>query len=235
MCVDSDDYLTDDAVSKVLTWIAAVREDNSIGVISGSRFDTIRKTALSVPAILKENPGLKCLNYERADIGLQKDRAEIVRTELLRVHPFPEYQGENFCTEGVVWNAIALDKKSYGGRYTVFYPDVIYMGTFLPDGLTKQGANSIQGFQANFNGFLDFVRIELECCGVCAKIYPHLVIMLEIAKRKRIPVSELCDRTGLQIAQIKKIKRNRLHFLCFWVCGKLKYFFENKLNCLESA
>lgn len=120
MCVDSDDYLTDDAVSKVLTWIAAVREDNSIGVISGSRFDTIRKTALSVPAILKENPGLKCLNYERADIGLQKDRAEIVRTELLRVHPFPEYQGENFCTEGVVWNAIALDKKVSGGGIQCF-------------------------------------------------------------------------------------------------------------------
>lgn len=224
-CIDSDDYLSYDAIEKVLHWIEINKSDKKIGVISASRFDLDKNQPLSVPDILKNNPGLKCFNYERSLFGLQLDRAEIYRTDLLKSHPFPGYENEYFCTEGVVWDQIALD-----GYYTAFYPDSIYIGTYLSDGLTKNGANNYKGFYKNFYGFLDYVKIEIKCYGICVQIYSLLNAMLKIAKHKKITDSELCKKIEINKKQLKFIKRNRLNFLLFRIFRKASRIFSEKID-----
>ena len=132
--VDSDDYLSNDAVEKLEKWIQENKNDEKIGIISASRFDVIQKKQLATPDFLFFNAGFKCFNYKRSDFFLDGDRAEIYRTDILRQNPFPEYKNEYFITEDVCWNSIAK-----AGFYTVFYPDVIYFNEYREDGLTKTG------------------------------------------------------------------------------------------------
>lgn len=225
LSIDSDDYLSDDAIEKVLHWTEINKDDEKIGVISASRFDLDKNQPLSVPSLLKNNPGLKCLNYERSLFGLQFDRAEIYRTELLKFHPFPEYENEYFCTEAVVGEQIALE-----GYYTVFYPDAIRIGSFLSDGLTKTGANSYSGFYKNFYGFLDYVKVEIKCHGICVQTYPLLKTMLKIAKHKKISKSELCRKIEINNQQLKFVKQKRLDFLFFRIFRKLARIFSGKIG-----
>lgn len=67
----------------------------------------------------------------RQRLGVRGDLAEVWRTEVLRKHPFPAFDGERFITEGVVWNEIA---RHYLVRY---FPAGIYTCDYLADGLTR--------------------------------------------------------------------------------------------------
>lgn len=216
-CVDSDDYLNDEAIEKIYLWIEKNKDNRKVGTISGSRFDTEHKKALSVSEFLLDNPGFKCLNYKRHLYGLDSDRAEIYRTELLRLHPFPEFENEYFITENVCWDRIALD-----GYYTVFYPDVIYFNEYLCDGLTKGGANGYKGALENFYGFLAYINIEFQCYGVCEKIYPILLMMLKIANKKNISLIEIEKQTGISVTKLKKIRKNKIKLFIFRIFRKLQ-------------
>ena len=57
--------------------------------------------------------------------------AEVWKTSVLKEFPFPEFEGEKFVTEAVVWNKIA---KKYKLRY---FNKNIYICEYLDDGLTK--------------------------------------------------------------------------------------------------
>lgn len=130
--VDSDDYLVDEAMERAAGWFETVREDDSFAGISGLRgFD--------------ENQPIggwgnfssyyvDITNLERKKYGLSRDKAEVYKTSILRQYRFPEYEGENFVTEGVVWNAIARD-----GYKLRWYKEIIYICQYLDDGLTKNG------------------------------------------------------------------------------------------------
>lgn len=68
----------------------------------------------------------------REKYHVQGDLAEVFRTEVLREIPFPEYEGEKFCPEAMVWNRIA---QKYNLR---FVHHGIYVCDYLPDGLTAK-------------------------------------------------------------------------------------------------
>lgn len=200
--VDSDDYLTPDAIEKAKNWINNIDNDKKVAAVVGSRFEVNKNSALSVPNLLKLNPGLKCFNHERELFGLECDKAEIYRTELLKKFPFPEFDNEYFCTEAVVW-----DKISHEGYYLIFYPDSIYLCEYLEDGLTKSGANSFSGFSENLNGFLEYIKIEFLCHGFSLKTKELLFTAKQIYKFKRIKLSKLYEIFTLSKSQISDFKR----------------------------
>lgn len=206
--VDSDDYLSEDAVEKILIWINENKDDPKVGAVSGSRFNLAINKAMSVPSLLQLNPGIKCLNYERSNYNLDCDKAEIYRTEILKVHPFPEYEGEFFCTEAVCWDSIAYD-----GYYISFYPDSIYMCEYLDDGLTKNGANTYKGFSNNLYGFLDYVDIELKCLGFCDYTYGLLNCAIKIIKEKKLSTEILfnkINKTEKELNSFLKSKKKNI-------------------------
>ena len=56
-------------------------------------------------------------------------------TQVLRRYPFPEFPGEKFLTECVVW-----DKMAWDGLKLRFFNQVVYLCEYLPDGLTAHEA-----------------------------------------------------------------------------------------------
>ncbi len=203
--VDSDDFLLPNTIEKIKGWINANENDKKIAAVSGSRYETKKKTAISVPSVLSLNPGLKCYNHERKKYGLECDKAEIYRTHILKSHPFPEYDKEFFCTEAVCWDSISFD-----GYYIAFYPDVIYMCEYMDDGLTKNGANSPESFSHNFQGFLDYAKIQIKCHGLSMDTLPIVSFVLKESKKKNIKFENLCSRLELSTAELSAfIKKNR--------------------------
>jgi hypothetical protein len=37
--------------------------------------------------------------------------AEVYRTDIMKKYPFPDFEGERFCPEGLVWDRIATKYK----------------------------------------------------------------------------------------------------------------------------
>lgn len=60
------------------------------------------------------------------------DRSEVMKVDVFRNNKFPEYEGENFCPEALVWNRIA---KEYDCIYAI---EAIYKKGFDDDSITAK-------------------------------------------------------------------------------------------------
>lgn len=129
--VDSDDYLTDDAVEMVEKWWKDVADDDNYAGVAGLKGDRNGDVIGSIPLF---DLYVDATNLERAKYGLLGDKAEVYKTSVLRKNPFPEFEGENFLTEAVVWDRIA-----YNHLKIRWFNRVIYLCEYRSDGLTRQG------------------------------------------------------------------------------------------------
>lgn len=125
--VDSDDWLTPDAIETIkkdyardftpsICGFAYLRQNSSGKYL----------TDKLVPHDALVEDFCTC-RYGR---DIKGDMAEVWVTKCLKEFPFPEFPGEKFMPEGVVW--IPMSKK----YKMVFYNKVIYMCDYIADGLT---------------------------------------------------------------------------------------------------
>lgn len=137
--VDSDDYLTENAIDKINQWVATLDSSHKWAGISGLK-------GYSKDSIVGQHnkaPHIDAKNNERRKYNLLGDKAEIYLTDVLKQHPFPEILGEKFISEEIVWNAIARD-----GYYLRWFNEIIYICDYLEGGLTKDNTkdrNNPQG------------------------------------------------------------------------------------------
>lgn len=126
--VDSDDFLVDNALELIVNIYKEVEKDKSIAGVCG-----LKVYPDMTP--LGGEPNFDIIDANAVDIRfkyrVKEDLAEAFKTEILRKYPFPDFKGEKFCPESLVWNRIA---QNYKLRYT---NRVIYICEFLDDGLTK--------------------------------------------------------------------------------------------------
>jgi Glycosyltransferases involved in cell wall biogenesis len=131
--VDSDDYLPVGSLSEVSRRWAAVcqqRDADRYAGLCGLRADS-QGTVIGGKVDYEElDATIIEYRYVR---GYHGDKAEIYRTEVLRRFPFPEIDGEKFCTEAMVWNRIAIHP--YLLR---FFNETIYICEYLPGGLSAK-------------------------------------------------------------------------------------------------
>jgi glycosyltransferase involved in cell wall biosynthesis len=135
--VDSDDSLTPDAIEKIGVWAGQVCGEENCAGVAGTRGYTKENRIGSYYDERAEY--IDATNLEREKYNLLGDKAEAYFTRVLKKYPFPEFENERFLTEEVVWNQIAMD-----GLYLRWYPDIIYIGDYLGDGLTKAGDKKYQ-------------------------------------------------------------------------------------------
>lgn len=169
--VDSDDYLTDDAVSLIDQWWEDVAGDDSFAGVSGLKKQ--KENGIAGDFLPLED-FVDATNLERKKYGLLGDKAEVYKTSVLRKYPFPEYEGENFLTEAVVWDRIAYD-----GLKIRWYNQAIYICEYRNDGLTKQGRAL---FVKNPIGWAAYIK---QTCRVFhsnrqEKLYRYLSYCLEL-------------------------------------------------------
>lgn len=150
--VDSDDYLTDDAIEKVLRWEAELPAGGNYCGFAGNLGTAPGET----PNRLFDAPCFDGSALDRYGI-VDGERAMVFYTDIHRNYPYPQYPGEKFMTEAVTWNRMAHD-----GYKMRFYNDIIWIYEYQADGLTKAG-NSI--FQRNPYGYGLFLREKTQFQG----------------------------------------------------------------------
>lgn len=130
--VDSDDHLSDHALETI------DRVEKSIPLDQKKQFAGVcgqRGYSLTNPiGTTFEGEILDVTALQRLDYGIDGDKAEAIYTEIMRKYPFPEFEGERFLTECVVWDKMAAD-----GYLLRFFNEVTTICNYLPDGLTSQG------------------------------------------------------------------------------------------------
>lgn len=141
--VDSDDYLTDNSLEQIIRVEASIPKEQrkQFAGVSLKR----GKNANEIIGKTFEGDCLDITMLERAKYGIAGDQAEVFYTDILKQYPFPEFDGEKFIGECVVWDKIAYD--GYKMRFT---NDIIYICEYLPDGLT---ANNDRLYDLNPIGY----------------------------------------------------------------------------------
>lgn len=127
--VDSDDYLTDDAIEKVIRWDGELPKDGHFCGYVGNRGITPTQT----PNRLFPGGYLDGTALDRYD-QVDGERAFVFYTEVHRKYLYPEFPGEKFLTEAVTWDLMAHD-----GYKMRFYNDIIWIWEYKDDGLTRAG------------------------------------------------------------------------------------------------
>lgn len=152
--VDSDDTVTDDAVETIFRYHSRYGSDEQLcgyaflrkfpdGKINGKLFE----------------PGEKIATYVEARINdddTHADKAEVFYTRCLKEFPFPEYSGEKFLGEDIVWIRMAEKYRM------VHINKAIYVGAYLEDGLTQnRRRHNIQSPIGCMQRAEEFLRPEL--------------------------------------------------------------------------
>ena len=128
--VDSDDVLVEHALSTVVAqWESVLsRPDREeFAGVCGLRM-------YSNGSVIGGEVDYQLLDVSAVDyrfkLGYKGDRAEVIRTDIMKQYTYPHFAGERFCADALVWNRIA---KSYRLR---FFNDRIYVCEYLPGGIT---------------------------------------------------------------------------------------------------
>jgi len=130
LILDSDDYLTNDAVETIINdWDnyksnlnlcgLSYLKSNTSGKLVGDKFPDDIYIASYVECRINKN--------------IKGDKAEVFRTNLLLENPFPVFEGENFMGESVIWTKLGFLYE------TVHINKVIYICEYLEGGLTQSG------------------------------------------------------------------------------------------------
>lgn len=127
--VDSDDCLTPNAVESIYEIHDKYKGREEIcgysflrmfpnGIVNGKKFPSDELVGSYIDVRINGN-------------DTHSDKAEVFLTEYLREFPFPEYSGEKFIGEDIVWVRMAR-------KYQMVHINkAIYIGKYLEDGLTN--------------------------------------------------------------------------------------------------
>lgn len=142
--VDSDDYLTDTSLEVNARYLTQIEEDSAFAGVSGVRMredgsflvGTHGETMDDLPRKIQVRFSLEYIDATPQDFRIKYsmpgDRAEVVRTDLVRRFPFPSFQGERFVSEYYLWQSI-----SDLGLKVRWFNGPTYIADYLTDGLTR--------------------------------------------------------------------------------------------------
>lgn len=215
--VDSDDYLTNNAIELINSWINNIESSNEkLAGVSGLIAYKNGIINGGIP-LVNNNGWIDADCKTRRKYNLEGDKAEVFKTKLLRKHPFPEFDNEFFITDSVCWNAIYLE-----GYKIRWFNKVIYIAEYLEDGLTKSGMNEFNGNLKNYYGFCYFVRQSINIFGTINQ--PRLIWnYFKISKIK-----------GLKIKNIKRdLKMSNIELIYNFICIPLG-FIKSTIRILKN-
>lgn len=150
MCIDSDDYLTDDAIEKILNFWKVNKSEKYGGIIA---LDIFRNGEV----IGKMLPNKKSIAYnDYYEFGGKGDKKVIYRTDVMRKYPpYPEYKDEKFV--GLCYKYLLADQE---------YPllilnEPVCVVEYLEDGSTN---NILKQFINNPKGYIFLRKERMKYC-----------------------------------------------------------------------
>lgn len=142
--VDSDDFLLDNAVEVVLDEWRNLPNNSYSGVCGRKIFFNGEKVGGNQNGYTV----LDCSSREfRYKYHVKGDMSEVFRSDILKMFPFPEFKGECFVPEALIWDRVT--------QYLPmrFFNTGIYCCEYLEDGYSR---NFKKNLKANPKGFMSY-------------------------------------------------------------------------------
>lgn len=146
VCIDSDDYMTPDAVDIIIkSWNK--RKNEKLAGLAGLDICTDGKLiGTSFPKDLKETTLFDI--YHK--YGIVGDKKLVYRSDLTKLYPYPEYEGEKYV--GLDYKCHKLDEN----YKLALINEPLCVVEYMPDGSTK---NMLKQYRRNPRGWC-FYRVE---------------------------------------------------------------------------
>ncbi|WP_174734332.1 glycosyltransferase family 2 protein [Mesobacillus harenae] len=125
--VDSDDYITESAIEKLITSWTQEKSENLSGIIA-MRGNV--KTYTPIGGTMLPEIKTETLYNLYNKYSYKGDLAVVYRTDVLKKFPFPYIEGEKFISEAYIWMKIDEHYKM------LILRDIIYLCEYLDDGYT---------------------------------------------------------------------------------------------------
>ena len=140
VCIDSDDYMTDDAVEKIVTYWQANKDEKYAGMICLDI--TAKGEIIGTPL-----PDVKSATvydlYNR--MGVKGDKKQVYRPELIRPFKSPEFEGEKLFPTCYKYFLVDLTHEM------LVLNEPVVVVEYMPDGYTK---NIIKLYKKNLNNYI---------------------------------------------------------------------------------
>jgi len=150
VCVDSDDYLLDDAVQIIYeTWANVEKQKNLAGIIALKGKNHKEAIGTRMPHDIESSSILNLYEKHR----FKGDTTLIFKSNILKKHLFPVFEGEKFVTEAVVYDQISQ-------KYEMKLVDkILYVCEYLADGYSK---NIMSVYKRNPKGYMFYFTQKIE-------------------------------------------------------------------------
>jgi len=203
--VDSDDYLEQHAIKKISNEVKKLPK-NIKGVVGLKVFEDgtiVGKT--------HKYDFLDCLYKDRKKHNIIGDKAEIIRTDIMRKYKFPEIKNEKFISEGIVWNRMSFD-----GIKLRYINEKLYFCEYLESGLTS---NIDTVYANNPIGYLLYIQEAKKQLDFFSNIKNEIAYSYRLSKAK------------YNLQQIAKdLRKNVIIIYGYVLIGKIFSIYKRKLR-----
>ena len=140
VCIDSDDYMTDDAVEKIVTFWQENKEEKYAGMV----FLDITEDGNVIGTKMPEVKSATVYDlYNR--LGVKGDKKQVYRPELIRPFRSPEFAGEKLFPTCYKYFLVDLTHEM------LICNEPVCVVEYMPDGYTK---NIIKLYKKNLNNYI---------------------------------------------------------------------------------
>jgi hypothetical protein len=191
--MDSDDYLTEDALEKIIYWESTLPKNQKFCAVSGNLGtapDSTPNTRLTVP-YLNGNA------FDRYG-AIDGERAFAYYTDIHRKYLYPQFQDEKFLTEAIAWNRMAHD-----GYQIRFFDDIIWIYEYKEDGLTKAGEEL---YYRNPRGYGLFLKEKIQFLPYSFREKWDIRLSYIINVGDRYPTKLVAESIGLPVLLVAVMK-----------------------------
>ena len=145
-CIDSDDYMTDDAVEKINDFWEKNRNDELAGFVALDSYENGEIIGTKFPENLKSTTYFDIYNKYK----VKGDKKFIYRSELTKLYPYPIFEGEKYVS--LAYKYAKLDEK----YKLALMNEVVCIVEYMDDGSSK---NMLKQYKRNPKGFA-FIRVD---------------------------------------------------------------------------
>lgn len=150
VCVDSDDYLIDNAIDNIYKNWNRIKLNSKLAGIIALRGNRLREPiSTRMPNNVTESSILDLYNIHK----FKGDTMLVFKSKILKKYLFPVFEGEKFVTEAVIYDQIS-------SKYSMMLLDeVLYIGEYLDDGYTK---NILEVHRSNPKGYMYYLKQRVD-------------------------------------------------------------------------
>lgn len=216
MIVDSDDYLTDNALKRVAYWESTIHGKDDFAGVAGLKVNEAGEVIGDKWTI--DNRFVDATNFQRKKCNLRGDKAEAYYTSVLKKYgPIPIFEGENDVEKAVLWNRIANDELKIR-----WFDEGIYICEYLKDGMSM---NIEKNHLKNFQGFTCWKKELIDMQKSYIRVVAETSAYIGIAQKKGLSNREMAKALSRSVITIICAKiYAQLHILK----GKMCEHNENK-------